>query len=87
MIRPQFMLKDVFLAVALIAIGCAGISMLLRLDGIHSLWGGTIAAMLYGTSPIWICMGLAAPFRRKRLGAAIGLAMTILAVLAAPGIQ
>jgi hypothetical protein len=74
----QFRLKDLFIAVGLLAIGLSGFSMMLH-PAEPSVWQAPVEILLCVSSPIWFCMALAAPFRRKRLGAIIGLALIWLA--------
>ena len=69
--RPQFTLKDLLLAVALISLGCYGLGLFLRVNDLPKY--AELPAGLFGmTFPIWICTGLAVPFHRKTWGAMAG---------------
>ncbi len=72
---PQFALKDLFWSVGLLSLACFGISAIVRVFssvGPMSGWNGLIDFTVGLPTPIWLCMGLAAPFRRKTVGAAVG---------------
>src|ERR1700722_10036846 len=68
---PRFMLKDVVLAVGLISLGWLGFCAALWFHAIPA-WARPVATLLVWSSPVWLCVGLAAPFRRKAWGGAVG---------------
>ena len=70
---PQFNLKDMLLAVALIALGCGA----LRTTGQPEPWMPVLLGIVLGfAGPMLICAGVAAPFHRKLQGATVGAIIT-----------
>ena len=64
----QFSLRDLFLAVTFVAVGCCGLIWIMRAD----YWGlpqiGLASGIWYGSSAL-VGAGLLAPFRKKAAGA------------------
>ena len=73
--RFQFSLKDMFLAITLIAVGLRGVVELFDKEFDASL---DVASVLWLTSLPAIGIGIGAPFGKKMLGAYVGIFVALL---------
>jgi hypothetical protein len=78
--RPQFNLKDILLALFLIALGCGALRATDRSNSSAPVW---LALLLGISGPILICTGLATPLHRKSVGAFVGALMVCAFVIGA----
>lgn len=72
----RFSLTDMLWTIGLLSAASAGMAAVEQLTDSQcreSAWAMWPTAALAITAPLWLCAGLAAPFRRKAKGFAIGL--------------
>ncbi len=77
MTTPRFNLRDLFLAVLLIALGCTGLNVLCWDSAPQSPLAALGGGLMLFTSPIWIGAGIGTPLHQPWRGALYGLAAAI----------